>query len=98
MNFPKIILASSSPRRRELLRQAGINYRVEPAHADESPLPGESPREHVRRLALLKARTIAARHRKGLVLGADTVVVVDGEVLGKPVSKTDARRMLNLIS
>jgi nucleoside triphosphate pyrophosphatase len=94
----KIILASSSPRRRELLKQAGILYSVEPADADESALPGEKPRAHVKRLALLKARTVAARHKKGLVLGADTVVVVDGEILGKPASKAEAKRMLNLIS
>jgi septum formation protein len=94
----KIILASSSPRRRELLKQAGILYSVEPADANESPLPGETPREHVKRLALLKARTIAARHKKGLVLGADTVVVVDGDILGKPASKAEAKRMLTLIS
>ncbi len=85
-----LILASSSPRRSELLKQAGILYSVEPADADESALPGETPREHVKRLALLKARTIAARHKNGLVLGADTVVVVDGDVLGKPASKAEA--------
>jgi nucleoside triphosphate pyrophosphatase len=95
---PKIILASSSPRRRELLKQAGIPYTIEPAEADESALPGEMPRSHVKRLALLKARTIAARHKNGLVLGADTVVVVDGEILGKPASKAEAKRMLTLIS
>ncbi len=94
----KIILASESPRRRELLKLAGIPFRVEPAHADESALPGESPKGHVRRLALLKAQTVAARRGKGLVLGADTVVVVDGIILGKPASKAEARRMLNLVS
>jgi nucleoside triphosphate pyrophosphatase len=93
-----LILASSSPRRRELLKQAGILYTIEPAEADESALPGEKPREHVKRLALLKARTVAARHKNGLVLGADTVVVVDGEILGKPASKAEAKRMLTLIS
>ncbi len=90
-----LILASSSPRRRELLKQAGILYSVEPADADESALPDETPRSHVKRLALLKARTVAARHKKGLVLGADTVVVVDGEILGKPASKAEAKRMLS---
>ncbi len=94
----KIILASASPRRRELLKLAGIPFRVEPANADESPLPGESPKEHVRRLALLKSGVVAARRREGAVLGADTVVVVDGIILGKPASKAQARRMLNLIS
>ncbi len=98
MNTKRIILASASPRRRELLKLAGIPFRVEPAHADESPLPGEPPREHVRRLAILKAQTIAARHRKGVVLGADTVVVVDGMIFGKPASKAEAIRMLKLIS
>ena len=94
----KIILASASPRRRELLKLAGMPFSVDPANADESPMTGESPREHVRRLAILKAGTVAARHRKGLVLGADTVVVVDGMILGKPASKAEARRMLKLIS
>ncbi|MBI5696066.1 MAG: septum formation inhibitor Maf [Nitrospirae bacterium] len=93
-----LILASNSPRRRELLEQAGIKYVADPAHVDETALPGETPEDHVRRLALFKAETTAKRHASGLVLGADTVVVVDGEILGKPADEADAVRMLGLIS
>lgn len=93
-----VILASNSPRRRELLEQAGIRYAADPAHVDETALPGEGPEEHVRRLALTKAVRTAERHASGLVLGADTVVVVDGEILGKPADAADAARMLSMIS
>ena len=90
----ELVLASQSPRRSELLRSAGIGFRVQPADVDETPLPGESPVDYVRRLARAKAEAVAG----SLVLGADTAVVVDGEILGKPVDGPDAVRMLRLLS
>jgi septum formation protein len=94
----RLILASASPRRAELLRAAGFEFDVMPADVDESVLPGESPEPHVRRLAEAKARALVARAGRRPVLGADTVVVVDGEILGKPVNDDDARRMLFMLS
>ena len=91
------MLASASPRRAELLRAAGIDFDVIPAHVDESMRPGESPTEHVARLAESKARAIHERDGKRTVLAADTVVVVDTQVLGKPLDDSDARRMLHLL-
>jgi septum formation protein len=90
-----LVLASASPRRAELLRAAGIAFEVAAANIDESILPGETPEGHVRRLAAAKAGAVADGRP---VLGADTVVVVDGAVLGKPVDTDDARRMLRLLS
>ena len=91
------MLASQSPRRSEILRQAGIPFTVRTADVDESPLPGEGPRAYVLRLAEAKARAIEASPEE-TVLGADTTVVVDGEILAKPVSPADAQRMLVLLS
>jgi septum formation protein len=93
-----LILASASPRRSELLRTAGILYTVEPAHVDEQPLPGEQPSLYAQRLARDKARTIFARRSDNVVLGADTVVVVDEHLLEKPRDPQDAARMLRLLS
>lgn len=93
-----LILASASPRRAELLRAAAIPFEVVVANVDESVLPGEKPRDHVRRLAEAKARAVADRMAGRLVLAADTVVVVDGLILGKPADQADARRMLRLLS
>lgn len=90
----ELVLASQSPRRSELLQSAGIPFRVEAAHVDETLLPGESPETYVRRLARDKAEAVPGE----LVLGADTVVVVDNQILGKPVDATDAVRMLRLLS
>ncbi|MGA2191764.1 MAG: Maf family protein [Nitrospirota bacterium] len=98
MTYPLLILASASPRRRELLGQAGFDFIVDPAHVDESGLPGEGPEEHVIRLALDKVKKTAFRHTSGAVLGADTVVVADGRMLGKPHSPEDAASMLKLLS
>jgi septum formation protein len=89
------VLASASPRRRELLGGIGLEFDIRPAEIDESPLPGEEPRAHVERVALQKARTIGAPGE--VVLAADTVVVLDGAILGKPRDPSDARRMLQLI-
>ena len=93
-----LILASSSPRRRELLTQAGIAFIVEPADIDESHRPGESPATFTQRLAREKAEAIFAKHPQATVLGADTIVVCNEEILGKPADAQDAARMLRLLS
>ena len=93
-----LILASASPRRQELLREAGIPFEVDPAHIAEDQAPGEAPLAYALRLAEEKARAVAIRHPGCYVLGADTIVVVDGEVLGKPVDAADAARMLRQLS
>ncbi len=91
-----LVLASASPRRRELLERLGLRFTVRSADIDETPLPGEAPDAYVLRLAREKARTAG---RPGeLVLAADTTVVVDGEILGKPEDGADAERMLRLLS
>jgi len=94
----RIVLASASPRRAELLRAAGIEFEVMPAHVDESARVGESPHAYVSRVAEAKASAIAARADGRVVLAADTTVVVGGEMLGKPVDDADAKRMLRLLS
>ncbi len=94
-----LILASGSPRRRELLRQAGIEFEVRVSDIAEEIQPGEQPEEYARRVAREKATHVAAASPRGsLVLGADTVVVIDGETLGKPLDAPDARRMLALLA
>lgn len=98
MSEYKLVLASNSPRRRELLTNSGLTYISDPADVDESVLPGEEPGVYAVRLALAKTNKTASRHKDGVVLGADTIVVVDGEILGKPVSPEDARRMVARIS
>jgi septum formation protein len=92
-----LILASSSPRRREILQAAGIEFAIRPAELDETVLPGEDAPSYVRRLARAKAAAIAAGPGD-MVLGADTVVVVDGEILGKPAGPEDACRMLRRLA
>ena len=92
-----LVLASQSPRRSQILRQAGIPYRVRAADVDESVLAGESPVEYVQRLAAAKAFAIEAAAGE-TVLGADTTVVIDGEILAKPADAADARRMLARLS
>ena len=94
----RLVLASASPRRAELLRAAGIDFEVAAANVDETLLPGETAREHVARLAEAKARAVHALDGDRIVLAADTVVVVDSQILGKPVDDADARRMLSLLS
>jgi len=98
----KLILASNSPRRAEILRNAGIEFEARASHVNEARHTRESPRNYVRRLAMAKAR-VAAEHakRKGhaaIVLGADTVVLARGRVLGKPADVKEARRMLRMLS
>ena len=93
-----LVLASASPRRQELLRNAGIPFTVQAADIDETPLPGEGPRECAERLAREKALAVARTRPQDLVLGADTIVVVDETILGKPGDADDAARMLRLLS
>ena len=93
-----LVLASASPRRQELLRNAGIPFVVQPADVDEAPLSGESARDCAERLARDKALKVWRGRPQDVVLGADTVVVVDGEILGKPVDVEDAARMLRMLS
>ncbi|MBS1855387.1 MAG: septum formation inhibitor Maf [Acidobacteria bacterium] len=92
-----IVLASQSPRRAEILRNAGIAFTVRVAEVDETPLEAERPGPYVRRLAEAKARAIGAAPEE-IVLAADTTVVAAGEILAKPVDAADARRMLRLLS
>lgn len=94
----KIILASRSPRRAELLAAAGFEFDVLAADVDETPLDVEDPAEYVERLAIEKARAVFAMRPEARVLGADTTVTIDGNILGKPVDDADARRMLRLLS
>ena len=93
-----IVLASASPRRADLLRAAGIEFEVIAADIDERVLAGESPEAYVRRLAEEKAKAVAPCAGGRPVLAADTVVVIDGAILGKPADAADARRMLQLLS
>ena len=95
---PRLILASASPRRRELLGLIGIAHEVCPADIDETQHPGEAPVAYAERLARGKAVAIAAIEPDALVIGADTIVVVDGAVLGKPADADDAARMLRMLS
>ncbi|HEX9944029.1 MAG TPA: Maf family protein [Thermoanaerobaculia bacterium] len=94
--LPTLILASSSPRRRELLGSLGLRFTIRAVDLDETPRPGEDPRATVLRLA--RAKAAARGHPGELVLAADTVVVIDGELLGKPADPADARRMLGRIA
>ena len=93
-----LILASASPRRVELLRNAAILFVVDPAEVAEQPAPDEKPLDYAQRLARDKARAAFARHPESAVLGADTVVVVDRHLLEKPTDQADAARMLRLLS
>ncbi|HEV2763017.1 MAG TPA: Maf family protein [Pyrinomonadaceae bacterium] len=93
-----LVLASSSPRRAEILRNVGWPFEAQAADVDESTREGESPVAYVERLAREKAEAVAARRLFGLVLGADTTVVVEGRVLGKPRDDEEAREMLRLLS
>ena len=92
-----LVLASQSPRRGDILRQAGIPFTVRVAAVDETPLQGEKPEDYVVRLAELKATAVPATPDE-TVLGADTTVVIDGEMLGKPADAAGARRMLARLS
>lgn len=93
-----MILASASPRRRELLAVFGLQFSVVPADIDESSHPGEQASDYAIRIALEKAEVVARQHPNEVVLGADTAVVVDGQLLGKPHSTNEARSMLERLS
>ena len=95
---PRLILASASPRRRELLQQAGVEFSVVPSNAAEDVLAGEAPMDYALRVATAKAKEVAANHPGNWTLGADTIVVIDGEILGKPRDHADGKRMLRLLS
>ena len=94
----QLILASASPRRQELLWSVGLKFKTIPAHVNEDYREGESPRKHVQRLAKDKALIIAKNNPHAWVLGADTIVVIDEIILGKPKSKSQARIMLERLS
>ena len=93
-----LVLASASPRRQELLRNAGVAFEAQPADIPEDPLPGEAAKNCAERLAREKALAVARQRPHDVVLGADTVVVVGGDLLGKPSDAADAARMLRLLS
>jgi septum formation protein len=94
----QLVLASASPRRADLLRAAGFVFEVDPAQTDESVLPGESAAAYVARVARDKATAVQSRHPWAAVIGADTTVVVEDEILGKPSDRSDAVRMLTRVS
>lgn len=94
---PRVVLASASPRRRDLLARLGIDPDIRPAHVDETPHPGEAPADLVQRLARAKAAAIDAPD-DALVVAADTEVVLDGQVLGKPADEAEAAAMLAALS
>lgn len=97
---PAIVLASASPRRKELLERVGVRCHVAPSHIPEDALPGETPREHVLRLAVAKAAEVAARPEVPgrWFIGSDTVVVRDNVILGKPADAAEAEAMLSSLS
>lgn len=99
-NRPPLILASASPRRRELLHQIGLDFSVYPVDLDETPLPGELPDHYVERMARAKASAVQARFDDGrsLVIGADTTVTLEGRILGKPRDREDGLAMLKQLS
>ena len=98
IKLPRLILASGSPRRAEILRSVGWQFTKDVADIDETELPNESPEDYVRRLAREKAEAVAAKYENALVLGADTTVVIENQIIGKPSDLNDARRMLRLLS
>ncbi|HYU54200.1 MAG TPA: Maf family protein, partial [Gemmatimonadaceae bacterium] len=98
MSACRVVLASASPRRRELLNLIGIQHDVRPANIDETARPREAPRRHAERLAREKASAVATREPDLITIGADTLVVVNRKVLGKPADVNEAARMLGSLS
>jgi len=98
MTIPPLVLASASPRRRALFRQIGLRFRVVPSSVDERLSRKQSPARNARRIALEKATDVASGMRRGLVVGADTIVVLGKSILGKPKNRRDATRMLRRLS
>jgi septum formation protein len=97
-NFPPLILASKSPRRKELLEQAGLTFLVVPSCVDEKDISITKPENLVKTLAEAKARDVAGAYPESWVIGADTIVIIDGEILGKPDSTETARRMIQQLN
>jgi nucleoside triphosphate pyrophosphatase len=95
---PRIILASASPRRAELLSEIGVKFELIPSQIEERPHPDEAPPDYITRIARAKVIAVARQQESGLVIGADTVVVLDGRLLGKPVDDTEASSMLKQLS
>jgi septum formation protein len=95
---PRVILASSSPRRADLLRTIGVEFEIAPSSIQERPHAGEAPADYITRLARAKVIGIARQREQGLVIGADTIVVLDGKILGKPIDEADATKMLRSLS
>ncbi len=93
-----IILASSSPRRKELLGKIGLKFEVEPADYEEDIKSGSDPHQIARRISLGKARSVAGKHKNAIVIAADTFIVLEGQILGKPHKEVAARKMLERIS
>lgn len=98
IKLPKLILASGSPRRAEILTSVGWEFEKQVADVDETEYSNEKPENYVQRLALEKAEKIAANNENSLILGADTTVVINDQIIGKPSDFNDARRMLRLLS
>ncbi|MGI8555517.1 MAG: Maf family protein [Pyrinomonadaceae bacterium] len=98
LSLPKLILASGSPRRAEILTAVGWEFTKDAADIDETILQSETPENYVKRLAREKAEAVAGKYKTGIVLGADTTVVIDHQIIGKPVDLDDARRMLEMLS
>jgi septum formation protein len=94
----RIVLASASPRRKQLLEQLGLRFEVEPSDYEEDIAPGSEPREMARKLSLGKARAAAQKHRKALIIAADTLVVLGDRVFGKPHTNAEAREMLRTLN
>jgi septum formation protein len=97
-HFPKIVLASASPRRANLLKQIGLEFQICPSRVDESAITNSSPDTAVQELALTKAKAVAGNHMNGLVIGADTVVVINRRVIGKPEHAAHAVEILTQLS
>jgi septum formation protein len=98
INLPKLILASASPRRAEILTAVGWKFEKHAAEVDETELPNEKPADYVQRLAGEKAAAVAEKYKNRLVLGADTIVVIENQIVGKPKDLADARKMLRMLS
>jgi septum formation protein len=98
IHLTKLILASASPRRAEILRSVGWEFTKDVADIDETELPGETADDYVQRLAREKAAAVARRYASATVLGADTTVVINDQIIGKPKDLDDARQMLEILS
>jgi septum formation protein len=98
VNLPKLILASGSPRRSEIMNSVGWEFTKAIPDIDEAERDGELPADYVRRLAIEKAEAVSASHPGEIILAADTTVVIDDQMIGKPIDEDDARRMLRMLS